>query len=145
MRWTHDQLAEYQGRQGRVEVPVSKGTTPTEDVEHMAVARYLDALGLFWLHIPNEGKRSKVAGARLKAMGMKAGASDFLIFDAPPLHPCAKGLALELKRAKGGKVSASQSEFLESMEQRGWLATVAHGANEAVDYLRSLGWRMSSG
>lgn len=143
MRWTPEQLAEYQAKRGVDDFTAlakSKGDNPTEDVDHLCVARYLDALGVFWLHIPNEGKRSKASGARLKAMGMTKGASDFLIFDSPPLYPSAKGVALELKRAKGGKVSEHQENWLQMMARRGWLTQVAHGANDALEYLRRLGW-----
>ena len=145
MRWTEEQLTDYQARQGKdhfQQLIESKGFNPSEDAEHLAVARYLNLLGLRFIHVPNEGKRSPKAGARLKAMGMKAGFPDFCIFDAPPLAPCAKGVCIELKRQKGGKVSDEQRYWLAELEIRGWRTTVAEGANEAIEYLRDLGWRI---
>jgi len=141
------ELAAYQSRQGKdafQRLIESKGFNPREEVDHMAVAQYLDLLGLFWMHVPNEGRRKASTGARLKAMGMLPGVSDFIIFDAPPLHPCAKGVALELKRTKGGTVSDAQQEFLDRLNRKGWLTHIAHGANESLDYLRGLGWHVGS-
>jgi hypothetical protein len=145
VNWSGSDLAAYNARQGKdafQQLIDSKGFNPKEEVDHMAVARYLNTLGLFWLHVPNGGRRGKAEAGKLKAMGTLAGASDFIVFDAPPLLPCAKGVALELKRTKGGKVSEEQAAFLVKMEARGWVTCVAHGANEALDFLRGLGWRI---
>jgi hypothetical protein len=38
-----------------------------------------------WLHVPNGGRRDRVAAAILKSFGVKAGAADVLIF-TPPLR-----------------------------------------------------------
>lgn len=143
--WSEEWLASHQAKQGKDAFQAlieSKGFNPVESVDHLCVARYLDALNLFWLHIVNEGKRKGSTGAKLKAMGMKAGASDFLIFDAPPLYPCAKGVALELKRTKGGTVQDNQNEFLGKLKQRGWITAVTCGASETLEFLRGLGWRI---
>jgi hypothetical protein len=145
VNWPESDLAAYQARRGKdafQELIDSKGFNPKEEVDHMAVAQYLNTLGLFWLHIPNEGKRKASTGAKLKRLGLLGGAADIIIFDAPPLHPCAKGVALELKRTKGGSISEEQQTFLEKMGNRGWVTCVAHGANEALDFLRGLGWRI---
>ena len=45
------------------------------------------------------------------------------------------GLAIELKKDKGGRVSTSQKEWLKSLEMRGFKATVAKGFDEAVKLL----------
>lgn len=63
------------------------------------------------IHIPNEGRRSVVTGARLKKIGMTAGVFDY--FFGVPCAPFS-GLWLEMKR-KGGKLSAAQEQF-----QRDW-------------------------
>jgi len=142
---TEEELADYQAKRGKdtfQQLIESKGFNPTEDVEHLAVARYLNLLGVLWVHCPNEGKRSKAAGGRLKAMGMKAGFPDFLILDAPPYNHTCKGVAIELKRQKGGKVSDEQRQWLDDLRHRGWMAEVMEGANDAITWLRSLGWRI---
>jgi hypothetical protein len=145
VNWSESDLAAYQARRGVdpfQEIIERNGFNPTEEVDHMAVARYLNTLGIFWFHPANGGKRGKAEAGKLKAMGVVPGCPDFIILDAPPLLPCAKGVALELKRAKGGRFSEEQAAFLEKMSNRGWITIVAHGANEALDFLRQLGWRI---
>jgi hypothetical protein len=145
VRVSPEWYAEHQAKQGKdafQQVIEKAGFNPHEEVDHMAVARYLNTLGIFWFHPANGGKRGKAEAGKLKAMGVVAGCPDFIILDAPPLDPCAKGVALELKRTKGGKVSEEQAAFLEKMGNRGWVTCVAHGANEALDFLRGLGWRI---
>jgi hypothetical protein len=147
LRFSEEWYAEHQAKQGKdafQQVIDKAGFNPKEEVDHMAVAQYLNTLGLFWLHIPNEGKRKASTGAKLKRLGLLGGAADIIIFDAPPLHPCAKGVALELKRTKGGSTSEDQEKFLEKMGNRGWITHVAHGANAALDFLRGLGWRIET-
>jgi hypothetical protein len=87
-----------------------------------------------WLiAIPNGGARSVITGARLKAEGVQAGVADYLI----PLlrHGCA-GLWLELKRRKGGRLSAEQGAFMGRMSVAGYAVAVAHGADEAILIVR---------
>lgn len=54
-------------------------------------------------HVPNGGKRSKSEAARFRAMGVKAGVPDMI---APY-----NGLYIELKRQRGGTVSAAQKQW----------------------------------
>lgn len=61
--------------------------------------------GVFAFAVPNGEHRSKRTGARLKAMGVRKGAADLLIF-APP----GQAYCLELKSAKG-RLSPEQKEF----------------------------------
>ena len=106
------------------------------------LAQYLDYLGLWWCHVPNERKCSPQAGARMKRLGVKAGVPDVLIFDRPPhRHPreCA-GIAIELKREHGGVVSEAQRQWLDELRRRRWIAEVCHGADEAIDLLQKLGY-----
>jgi len=148
VRWSEEKLAEHlakQGKDGFSDLVKSKGDNPREDVEHLAVAGYLNLLGICWQHSANEGKRSPREGAKLKALGLQPGFPDILILDAPPLHPCVKGAAIEMKRQRGGKVSDDQRKWLANLEQRGWLCMVAEGANEAIEWLRSMGWRIEKG
>lgn len=47
------------------------------------IKSYLDAVladNVYYFHTPNEGKRSKIMGAILKAIGMKPGVFDYCIF-----------------------------------------------------------------
>src|SRR3990167_8029165 len=62
----------------------------TEEQEAFWLASWLTLNDVFFIHIPNEGKRSPRAGARLKRMGLLPGASDFFILDSPPALPLLK-------------------------------------------------------
>jgi hypothetical protein len=95
---------------------------------------------MLWCHVPNEGKRNVVAGARLKAAGLKSGVPDILIFSPAPNKPEARGVAIELKRKKGGRVSETQKEWLWRLNEEGWYATVCSGYDETIDELRALGY-----
>lgn len=87
-------------------------------------------------HIPNGGSRNRIEAHNLKLEGVKAGVPDICL----PV-PCGDyhGLYIELKRTKGGVVSDAQKEWIEMLNDRGYLAVVANGANEAIkvisDYL----------
>jgi hypothetical protein len=101
------------------------------------LARYLDARRLLWCHAPNEGKRDPRYAARLKAEGVKAGVPDVLIFE-----PCYGGIpprtyggmAIELKRRdrSESRVTPAESRWLETLRNKGWLAEVCYGADEAI-------------
>ncbi len=110
---------------------------PTEDQEQRTVAQFLDLLGFRWSHTPNEGKRNVANGARLKAAGMKKGCPDILIFDRPPDSDYV-GVAIELKRQRGGRLSDEQREWLDALTERGWLTRCCKGADEAIKFVREV-------
>ncbi len=66
--------------------------------------RFMAAPGVLWLHIPNGEQRSPRTGAKLKRMGVLAGAADFLIVVRGRAH------FLELKTPKG-RQSIAQLSF----------------------------------
>lgn len=116
--------------------------TPSEDVEQAQLftwAAYASGkypeLALMH-HIPNGGKRGKAEAARFKAQGVKAGVPDIFL-------PCARGqyhgLYIELKRVKGGRVSALQEEFIKALRLQGYRVEVCFGMEQAqkviVEYL----------
>ena len=78
-------------------------------------------------HIPNGGKRSKSEAARFKAMGVKPGVSDIFL---PVARGGYHGLYIELK-ARDGRVSTKQKEFLESVRREGYAGVVAFSGEEA--------------
>ena len=115
---------------------------PTESEEQQALfewaqrlcRRYPELVLLY--HIPNEGKRSKATGARLKKEGMKSG--------VPDIHlPVAKGefhsLYIELKRRKGSSTTKAQNTWLQLLGKYGNKAVRCYGWEEAakviVEYL----------
>ena len=80
----------------------------------------------------------------MRAEGIKAGAPDLIIFDRPPSKREAKeacpGVAIELKRIKGGRVSDEQRQWLDNLSARGWITAVCKGFEEAVKLLEELGY-----
>jgi hypothetical protein len=119
-----------------------------EDNECMALIAWRDihkrkhpVLDLL-IHIPNGGKRNPREAARLKAMGVKPGVSDYFL----PVtmwkdsfgFGTYNGLWLEMK-VKGGQFSASQRDWQDAMRMQGYKCVVAYGWIEAAkaiaDYL----------
>lgn len=127
-----------------------KSGPPTERDIQRQVAQYLNRLGVLWCHVPNEGhgKRGRggaIRGAILRAEGLKSGVPDVLIFTPPKKSPDGEdvhrsGLALELKREKGGRLSESQRTWLNRLNESGWATAVANGFDEAIKVLRSYGY-----
>lgn len=112
---------------------------PTESVEQQIFFEYVDFLiGRFpeleaIYHIPNEGKRSKSTGARMKKEGLVKG--------VPDIHlPIPKGkyhsLYIELKRTHGAKVSKDQRDRIAILNKYGNYAVVSYGWEEAAKVLK---------
>jgi len=115
-------------------------TIPTEDQEQAALVDWLKLHNILFAHVPNGGARDKVTGAILKRLGVSRGCPDILIFDHPPLEPDCIGVAIELKRRKGGQIRPEQKEWLEKLKDRGWVAAVCKGADDAIKLLQQLGF-----
>ena len=108
---------------------------PYEEDEQIKLAQYLDMKNYCWCHVPNEGKHKIQYYAKQKRLGVKKGVPDNFIFDVIDGY---KGIAIELKRKKGGRVSKEQKEWLDKLDNRGWLTRVCKGADEAIDWLEDL-------
>ena len=112
--------------------------TPTEDIEQtqlFAWAQYASGkypeLALMY-HIPNGGKRGKAEAVRFKAQGVKAGVPDICL---PVARGKYHGLYIELKRVKGGRVSAAQEEYIEALRKQGYKVAVCFGMEQARDVI----------
>lgn len=108
---------------------------PSEKEEMKIVAEYLNHTGLFWIHVPNEGKRTFYDGKFLKSIGMKSGVPDIIIFNTPaykyPDGSSAKGLMIELKCITG-RITDTQKNFMDECIRLGWFAQVCFGSNQAI-------------
>lgn len=111
-----------------------------ERIEQEIVVKWLRALGIRVVHVPNGGKRDIVTAVRLKDAGVQAGVPDLLIFKRPPIRPTMVGVAIEMKRAKGGRVSDAQQDWLDYLVTEGWHTMVCHGADDAMLQLKMLGY-----
>jgi len=99
-------------------------------------AEYIDTEhpDVLWCASAGGARTSMNEAKRLKATGYKRGFPDVFVYEPRgPFH----GLAIELKKDKGGRVSQSQKEWLKSLEMRGFKATVAKGFDEAVKLLEN--------
>ena len=119
--------------------PEQMARSGSEDGHQLAVMQWC-ALNvgrypqLKWLHhSPNGGSRDKREGAKFKALGVKRGFPDLIL-----LVPCGQyfGLAIDLKKLKGGVVSDEQDEWKAHLNGAGYYATVCHGWLEAVAVIK---------
>lgn len=100
----------------------------SEHDEQCAVVEYCDMRGILCIHIPNEGKRSPAAAARLKSEGLRPGFPDLLI---PHARGAYHSLYIELK-AKGGKPTQEQVDWLWRLRAEGMAAYLCFGAGNAI-------------
>ncbi len=107
----------------------------TESEEQQALFEWRDRMlgkypDLKWLHhIPNEGKRSVSAGARMKREGLLSGIPDIHL---PAPSGKYHSLYIELKRIKHSKVTPEQEECIKWLNSRDNFAVVCYGWEEAV-------------
>lgn len=100
----------------------------SETDEQITVVEWCEAMRIPIAHIPNEGKRSPVAGRIMKRMGLRKGFPDLFV---PLPKGGFHGLLIEMK-AKGGKTTKEQEEWLDLLNQNGYAVTIAFGADEAI-------------
>lgn len=98
---------------------------PTEHEEQREVVRWFRQTykGVRIFAIPNGGARSPATAGRLKAEGVSSGVPDLFV-------PAWK-LWVEMKRTKGGAVSAEQKDWIKYLEEVGYCAKVCNGAEDA--------------
>ena len=109
--------------------------------EAVKLHRWLEARGIRHFHVPNETGGNAWRGSSNRAMGVSAGVPDYFVF-----LPNGVNLAIELKRAdKPAYASQSQKDWLKFLSTRDFMVYVAHGAQEAVDYIKSNGYEDTVG
>lgn len=82
-------------------------------------------------HIPNEGKRSAVTGARLKQAGLRAGVPDVCL---PTAHGGYIGLYIEMK-VKPNKPTENQKQWLRALRTAGHFTAVCYSWEEAKNLI----------
>lgn len=100
----------------------------TEANMQITVATYLNALGVLWMHAPNEIKAKPMYMAKRKAMGVKPGVPDILIFEPRGKHV---GLAIELKVGYN-LPSEHQQQWFDDLEARGWAVYWSRSLDEVL-------------
>lgn len=107
----------------------------TETQEQARLAAFLLGRGWVFTATANGVLTSPSQWRTLARSGVSPGVPDVLIFE--PLGGYV-GVAIEMKRLKGGKVSPEQERWLGWLQARGWCAFVARGADEAIARLEEL-------
>lgn len=100
-------------------------THPSETEEQEGFVNWFRSRfpGILIYAIPNGGHRAVSTAKRLKAEGVVPG--------IPDLHIPAWRLWVEMKRAKGGRLSADQRAIIQHLEGIGHKVIVGHGAADA--------------
>lgn len=109
----------------------SKPKPRLEDTEQRAVVRFLK------MHYPKAlfcasagGMRTSMKQAiKMKANGYVAGFPDLFIYE--PIGEY-NGLAIEMKRVRGGVISPEQKKWISSLNDRKFKAVVCYGALDAL-------------
>ena len=98
---------------------------PTEHEEQREVVRWVRQTwpGVIIFAIPNGGARSPATAGRLKLEGVLAGVPDLFVADW--------ALFVEMKRQKGGTVSADQKIIIAKLRAVGYQVLICKGADDA--------------
>lgn len=134
----HISIAEYHN------LPTRRKRVEREHAEQVALVTWakfesgrVPELALLFA-IPNAGKRSRGAGGKLRAEGMKAGVPDLCL---PVARGNFHGMFIELK-AKGGRPTDEQKAWLRALVGQGYYACICVGWEEAKKTIeRYLGQR----
>ena len=98
---------------------------PSEDHEQMLFVQWFrrtyPLVRIF--AIPNGGHRHPAVAAKMKATGVSSGVPDLFIPEWP--------LWVEMKRIKGGVLSAEQKDWIAYLESVGYCVRVCKGAEDA--------------
>ncbi|MBB4863332.1 hypothetical protein HNP46_002179 [Pseudomonas nitritireducens] len=113
-----------------------KPCIPSEHEDQVALIQWFDmqypSLRGRLAACPNGGQRNAVVAAKLKAEGVRAGYPDLNLLT--PRHGFA-GLFIELKRERGGALQSDQADWLDWLNEQGFMAVVCKGfeaAKEAI-------------
>lgn len=116
---------------------------PLEDDECIAFSDWLKAKNIPAAHIANESRSSSknamIRGAKLKRMGQSKGVWDYEVFipvkGITGRVDCYELVKIEMKRRKGGTVSAEQKQWGKIYELAGIPCKVCKGADEAIRFV----------
>jgi len=100
----------------------------------IAVATYLDFLGVLWAHVPNGGTRNKAEAASLKRQGVKSGFPDICILEPNKDY---HGLFIELKVGYN-KPSDNQKYWLDRLGVRSYKTAVCYSFLEVKDIISDI-------
>lgn len=108
---------------------VMRSLVPSEQDESIALVEFCKGKKILCIHVPNGMHSSAKEGARMKRMGMAKGFPDFFF---PYARNGRFGLFIELKRKTGGYLSPAQQEWLDLLNNAGYLAIKCLGWEDAA-------------
>ena len=153
-RWTEHALAKHQARRAvaplaPLAAPANQAAPacrkrksrapawqPSENDIHTALVDHLRMFarpGLHWHHPATGELRDPGTARKLARMGVRAGLPDFLLLVEGRLH------GLELKRARGGRLSPKQIAMHAELIAAGAIIATAHGLDDALAKLTAWG------
>jgi hypothetical protein len=108
---------------------LTKEIIPSEHFEQREVVSWFRKKykGIRIFAIPNGGYRARSTAAKLKAEGVSRGVPDLFV---PQCN-----LWIEMKRAKGGRLSPEQRDWMEYLRKVGNTVLVCHGAEDAKNQI----------
>ena len=140
-RITEAELATILRRQDKPQNAPRTTQTATEADEQCVVIEWAHVMAVrlpgvdLLFHIPNGEVRTKAAGARLKAQGVRAGVPDLFLPVARGGH---HGLWLELKRAdRSNHPSPAQVAWIDRLRDEGYMVVVCYGAGQAMSAIET--------
>lgn len=113
---------------------------PTELQEQIAIFQWVELMKgkypmLKYMNSSLNGVRLTIGQASLaKKSGMVKGYPDIFL---PYNNGTHNGLFIELKRIKGGVVSAEQKDFITFLNAQGYLAVVCKGSQDAINEIKT--------
>jgi len=115
----------------------------SEDQVHLRIGQWLDVMlppGSIWHHSPNEGNRHVAYKVKQKRMGTKAGWPDIEIFVPGDQTKIGNSISIfiEVKRSKGGKLSANQALVRDQLELAGCFWQLCRSVDQVHEFLDGL-------
>ena len=102
---------------------------PKEATEQQQLVAYLRKRKWWFTATVNGVAMSPAQRNQFARQGGSRGSPDVLVFEAVGGF---NGVAIELKRAKGGATRPEQLRWRDALTARGWLAVIAKGCDEAI-------------
>lgn len=127
----HSPNAQSLRRRKRIKAKSNRHGEGSEYEIQKRFAEYIDTEhpNVLWCASAGGARTSMNEAKRMKATGYKRGFPDVFVYEPRGgFH----GLAIELKKDSGGRVSPSQKEWQQALKMRGYHATIAKGYDEAV-------------
>lgn len=112
--------------------------SPSEHVEQSQVISWCNNMAHGYpefkrvLAIPNGQSKDRKTAQYFKSEGLRSGVPDLFWPLVTTAHP---GLFIEMKRRKGGAVSATQKDWIAWLKSQGYRVEVCKGSTEAIRVL----------